>query len=505
MKLATKLKTALTAFGAVTLLGACENFEFLHEKELKEQGFTQEQAEVGAAEGLRKLFSEEEELESGKTSYKLQYGGISDEDVLFTVKSIRTDLEKMLDVHDDLPGAKFLKNTGLQPQLEQQEKIFQYHEERLQLKVLHRTFDKLIQGKPASSRSTPGNVSEEEYYSLADSFPFQPLPEFSAEYVQSARDKQGNLPSEMLVEDFREYASFYEKEPNPEYQIDKGKEPERLVQRKREVRITSYNLDGDKEKIPDYIEVFRLKDGNPEPLPAIKVFKPNGTGDLEIVVADDDQQGELGYGIPDEVEEVQRIESGRDLKETELIDFIFKRVQKMPREYPEGEEINKLYIVKSGTAVLESYEIKEEGWESFLPDYHSISPRINSKGKVNKRITVYVKTEMNEEEDHDFAPIAEIALYYEVDARVMEFYKPNEKFAGKKYRITAQGRDVEVRDEEGQIKKYDVKALLQEKPYRIDFDRNQEKRWEILDKNSDGKQYEAKREIARPGTIEWEK
>ena len=100
MKLATKLKTALTAFGAVTLLGACENFEFLHEKELKEQGFTQEQAEVGAAEGLRKLFSEEEELESGKTSYKLQYGGISDEDVLFTVKSIRIDLEKMLKLYD---------------------------------------------------------------------------------------------------------------------------------------------------------------------------------------------------------------------------------------------------------------------------------------------------------------------------------------------------------------------------------------------------------------------
>ena len=262
--------------------------------------------------------------------------------------------------------------------------------------------------------------------------------------------------------------------------------------------------------------LFRSKDGKLETKPALKVFKPNGTGDLEIVVADYDPEGKPGYGVPDLVEEMGKIESSRDIKDnSELMSLIFKQEQKPQRQYPEGEEINKLYIVKSGTAPLESYENRQEGWEEFLPEYRSISAAlfqtVQMKGKSKPKITVQVKTDYptedqeEDEEQSEFAKIAWIALWYEGDARVMEFYHPNEQFREKKYRITAQGREVTVRDEEGQIKQYDVKALLEKKPYRIDFDRNQEKRWEILDKDKDNIHYEAKWEIARPDTIEWEK
>lgn len=498
-------RNLLTALGLTTFLTACDSFEALHEQRLKEAGFRQEQAEVGAAMGLRGVFSEDEELEGGNTKHTLHYGGISDEDVLFTVQEIRQDLEEMLDVHDNFARAKFLQNSGLQPQLERQEKVFRYHEERLQLKVLYRKFGRLIQGKSAGSRSSPGDIVDEEKYSLVDGFPFQVLPKFEADYVKAARDDRGNLDPETIVEDLTESRFFFEKEPNPEYLVDKSKDPERVVQRKHGVRIIGYNLDGDDEKQPDYLEVFRTNDGKQESQPAIKVFKPNGTGDLEVVVLEGDREGEAGYGIPDLVEEYARISSGRDVKDNpELMDPLFEKEKQQPRQFPEGGTVNEIYIVKSGTTPLDIYETKIEGWEKFLPEYHSLSRALNATGKINKRMNVQVKTNFPrhaEEDQEKFAEMEWIALLYEGDSRVIEFYKPKAQFRGKKYKVTIEGRKLSVQEEEGQIKQYDVVGIIDPKPYRVDFDRNQQKRWEILDRDSDGKHYEAKREKARPEEV----
>ena len=110
--------------------------------------------------------------------------------------------------------------------------------------------------------------------------------------------------------------------------------------------------------------------------------------------------------------------------------------------------------------------------------------------------------EMGEEEKHHaHLSLKWIALEYNVGSRVVEFYRPKEEFRNKNYRINVNGRRVTLIEEDGRIRSLDIKAVIEDTPYRIDFDRNRWKRWEIKDKDGDEKCYECKRERARTDDV----
>ncbi len=486
------LKT-LALLGIISMiLEDCDSFDSLSEEKFKKNNWTQEQSEVGTAIAYRRPFTEEVKQEDGTEIYKITYGGITEEDVLISVRSTHQDLEEILNSELDVPTLKYFQKTGMGEHLVKQERIYNYLEDTLTKAVLHKKFLEFAQQQTGSSYD-PLNVSESDKYSITTIFPInQKEMEFDIEYVQSARSSGKLKDQSNIVESLLEEYSFFEKVQNPKYpRYDKYNE---WIFKKRTINllITSYNLDNDPEMEADYIELFRVKpDKTKESMPAIKVFKPNGTGPLEVLVADKDVEGVEGFGIPDLVER-EPITTGIDLLYSYATEFIFKDSKKEKPYIPEESNPDDVYVVRTGTVLAEKYDINPTGWESYLPNYKS--------GKNAKKFSVHIK--LTGEDEDETRNIEWIAKQYPDTSRTIEFFKPNDTFEGESYsQIKTNGNLVSAMDETGQIKQYNVDALIEDKPFRIDFDKNKQKRWTILDQDDDREHYEAKKEVTYPESV----
>ncbi|MFH1064193.1 MAG: hypothetical protein V1729_03880 [Candidatus Woesearchaeota archaeon] len=505
---------ALLALGIISTMAGCESFEKNLEDKIMAKGYTRSQAEVGAAEGRRRLFTDKTEHEDGTVTYELNYDVFSDEDTLQVVKQTYSDIHESLKTEGSIEWMKYMDSTGIGEHLQKQEKVWKFHLDMLQSKVLERKFKDLVQphnwyggyysygyyGNAMSQFS----VKPDERYSLSTHFPLnRATREFDADYVKKAR-KSGDIDDkDLVVEEVAHILSFLEKIPNPQYKVDKGVNPWTYKRRKGGIMIKSFNLDNDPEKKPDYIEVYRLDDkGDKEELPAVRIFKPSGSDELEVIVADFDFEGDPGYGVPDHVGRVFMIENGQELlQRKELIDLVFqKKRMEESRARPDISDLNPLHIAEAGKVDMAAYDIDNNGWEHFLPDNYTASA-----DDTPTRFKVHVKRDIDPEKTPDHgrmaAEIKWIALEYTGGARVVEFYKPDEKYKGKKVKVNIIGDNVSITQEDGRIERYDVKAVIGDRPFRIDFDRNSSKRWEILDKDEDGKHYEAKRERAKTDDI----
>ncbi len=488
---------AVTVSMAALAITSCDNFETKVEKSLSAKGMTKEQAEVAAAEALRGMFTRKVEKEDGTVTYEMNYSGITDEDILYTVERMHQDLSDALKPDGDILFQKYLKNTGMGDHLALQEKVFKYHTDMLRKKVLHQKFEKLVNGESAQGYFDPYSIPEDRRYSLATTFPLnQEEQEFDAGYVKTARNAGKLKDKSAVVEEITQQIMFLEKMPNPKYSFDKGESEWIYVPRKMGIRAISYNLDNDDEKEADYVEIYRIKeDGKTETKPAIKVFKPNGVGSLELILADQDNEGQPGYGIPDHVGNIKDVASGWDVFSLQnIIDLVFKRPDSTSRE-SDMTGINKLYVTRAGTIPMGEYELKPDGWESDVPDYKP--GQLQRKGSF----TVHLKTAKKASKESPPGDLEWIAVEYSGGSRVVEFYRPNSKFTGKNYTFTANGRKISVTKEDGRIEQYDLQAIVEDMPYRIDFDRNKQKRWEIRDKDNDKIHYEAKRERAATGKL----
>jgi hypothetical protein len=493
--------------------GNCGNWQTDLENELSGEGLTHEQAEVGAAEGLKRVFADKVERDDSTVIYKHNYDVIKDSEILAVIEGTYADVKGMLDFgRKNISWLKYLQNTGRGEHLKKQEKIYKYKMVVLREKKLHRKFKKLV-GESSygygydsygyGSSMNQFKIKDEEKYSLVDIFPInREKREFDTDDVRKARERGDLKDSEKIIEEILTKYEFFEKVENPQSLVNYGEKKWFFKKRITGIKIVAYNLDNDKEKKADYIEVFRFKkDGTTESKPAVKVFKPSSSDSLEIVVADSDSEGEGGYGMPDYVGRQFSIGTARDLMEhSQLLDFIFRqKKEEEKREWPEIKDMNKIYIVEAGTLSMNPFECNG-CWNNFLPEY-----KTHPDGRSNSYI-VHVRREIsddvNEEDKHQKSfPLKWIALDYNGGSRVVEFYKPKEEFQNKKYRVNTSGNKITLEGEDGQLKSYNVKAVIEDKPYQIDFDRNQQKRWEILDKDGDQKCYECKRERARPDEV----
>ncbi len=496
-------KKTIAAFGllAASAIG-CNNYEAICEKKLQDEGFTQEQAEVLTAVSYRNLFTDELKDPNGTATYNLNYGAITEEDIFRTVKKTHNDLEQALDPDQlNMLDLKYYLNTGIGKHVLKQEQVYKYLEDTLSKKVLHSKFKEMMREKQDFSYYNPYKIKEDDKYSIATTFPFkEDKIEFEAKYVKIARSQGKFKDPSTVVEEVTDVEKFYEKVKNPKYPVLDKNEKFIYKERKMGLKMISYNLDDDKEKTPDYIEAYRLKEnGKSETMPSIRVFKPNGSGDLEIVLADADFEGEKGYGIPDYLQQARNIESANDLYASDVIDYIFKDMKKNKDMPNFNEELNKIYIVKTGETSVEKYEINPEGWESYLPDYKSAK-----KHQFSSKFISYIKSKNKPSDEKDgISDIEWIAKSYNDKSRAVEFYRINEKFK-KDYtfpKYLGSSKTIELMDKEGQVHEYALDVVIEKIPFRIDFDRNAEKRWEIIDKDNDKKHYEAKKEVSTSSEI----
>ncbi len=552
------------AAGAGAVSG-CQNWETNLENKLQDKGFSHEQAEVGAAVGLRRVFTKKvEDEKKGTVTYEFNYNVLKDDEVLQVVEDMYSDVKDMLDYDGGISYQKYLKNSGRGDHLEKEEKILKYLKDMIREKVLHRKFERLTggssswwsggswgggyyddwmydkkgdpDGKVQDKQAKPGDETEkalkknhedeaQEYYgyggygngwgrsepedqfkvdekqklTLADLFPNnRPKREFETDEVKKARERGDLNNGNFKVEEINTVIEFWEKVDNPQYLVDHGEKRWKFKKRRAGVSILGFNVDGDKEKKTDYIEVFRLRpDGKRESKPAVKMFRPSGSERLEVIVADRDFEGEGGYGVPDWVGRPDMfVENARDLMEfQELLDFIFqKKRDEEKREKPNIDlEMNKLYIVKAGTLPMNSFACGDECFERFLPDYKKGPNGSPTRYMVHVRRDIPDEIEEHEKMHKGF-PIKWVALQYMGGrSRVVEFYKVKKEFAGKDLKTNVFGTRVSIEDETGLIRNYDVKAVIEDKPYQIAFDRNRQKRWTIKDEDGDGKCFECKK------------
>ncbi len=497
------LKKALVAAGiglAAAGITGCDTYDTLHEKEMLKRGHTQEEAEVLTAASYRRGLAKETKTADGMATYKPHYKVFSNKDILEVVEATHDDLLEIKDLIN-LQDLKYMQYTGVGEHIIKQEKIFKYHRDMLGRKVLHTKFKEMTNSSGGSgnygyywhySSYASDSLSKDERYSLSTVFPFnQEDMEFEAEYVRIARKSDKLKDPATVVEDITEMKKFFEKVRNINYPLTDKSSEWVFKEINMGLRITSFNLDDDEEKETDYIEAYRItKEGKLESKPAIRIFKTgDGVGSLEVIVADKDLKGKAGYGIPDYVDNPYLISVGSDiLPINELIDYIFQDLKKPELKIPDTKDMNKVYIISTGTVPAEKYDMNASGWESELPDYKTREQLARVSGHVMLD---------SEDEEKGEGKIKWIAHRYFGGQRVVEFYRPNNKFKDDIYSIeSVYGRIATLKDTDGRLTQSDIKAICEEKPFRIDFDRSTQKRWRLFDLDDDKAHYEAKQEVA---------
>ncbi len=494
--------------------GCIETYETKLEAKLKEKGFTQEQAEVGVVMGERMLFMNEKKNvkeEDGTSSYEysFNYGGIKIDDAKEKVDEIVQDLEEILSHKNRIQDEKFLDSFKLRDSCEKQLKVFKYLQDTLGLQQLFNVFNDYMGSRQQLPNSDPHFVRPDEAYSLGALLPKSQKDEFvfDAKYVQDARNA-GKFSDKFIVEVAERKIKFFEKVQNPNYPLkDKNKEFI-FKEREQQIRVISYCFDDNEQKQANYIEAYRINEaGVQESLPAIKVFRPLTAQNLHILVIDKDKQTDKkGYGKPDKIDWRSDIYKGSDiLQSQDLVDSIFKIDEKPPIQNPNTSQKD-VHIIETGKNYFAEYEISKDGWERFLPDYTNQSNSFRLHIKYIDLSAQEIK-ESHELQKKGALPkprkIEWIAKAYSGWERIVEFYRPSDMVKDKEIvRINIMNnKEIEIFEKGKPAQKFTLEDTLTQRPYEIDFDYSDQKRWRIKDKDNCGKHYEAKQEIRKPDDL----
>ena len=313
-------------------------------------------------------------------------------------------------------------------------------------------------------------VSVERFSDLEIAFPGNDL---SKKLRFTIKSVEHGLKEEDIIEDLEVKVSYYEQEENPDYPKKDPLNSKIVVKKERKIRLQTYDFDKPKDNKGDYIEVYRLmEDGNPESRPAVKIFKPEYSSGLSVLVIDYDKEIEKsGFGIPDEVKEVLGISKGSDLylRSQETIESLFneRKKEKPPEATPESPPM-RAEIVEVGEIKSEEYEINVEGWT--VP--------YNLSGGKNYDLWVKFKKEGPKEDEPK--EIEYIAKRFHASGdrkadsqgRVVEFYRPEKQFLEGILMIEKNDKKhvIKVRKADGPIMEYVDSSILEEKPFKIEYD-----------------------------------
>lgn len=251
------------------------DFETSFYKTAKDFGFDSHESGAAYTIALRNLFCKAVDKD-GVEEYRVDYSSLSSEQII----AILEDYKEIFDYIDEADWTEKHFNKGFE-RLATKGRVIEYMIDVLKAEQVYQEFSELTGVDLEKSFSSNQYFDHDDgTYDIRRFIDFQEK-EFDLEYLHKSKDWD-------VIENFTQLFSYEEKRKGGEWEINK-----------ESFEATTYDLDGD--HIGDYIEVYRIKDnGRKEKNAAIRVFEEM-YGDLAVVVVDDDREGELGHGIPDKV------------------------------------------------------------------------------------------------------------------------------------------------------------------------------------------------------------
>jgi len=478
------LAPIVIVFLAIISSGCAITLRSSFQDQCKTEGWTNDQCDVAFYHGLRQKFT----VENGNGGYEPSYNVLTRELVLRIFDDRLTDLDDLLD-YKNKDEAKFLKEFGLRAYLERQEKIFKADRDRLQLVDNHSKFREYM-GESSSSRSNHHdrfNSASVFVEDLAGAYPFV------STQIEQARTN-GSLKE---IERFTWFANVAlgRKEPDPNDPEDQNKFIWKPI--KLGVEFVSYKImDGEqpKDNNVEYIEGTRLEiadNGNVkrESKPSVKVFVSGG-GYNSVVVIDKDKEGEIGFSLPDFVENSQRVNSAQGLMTGSLFSKLFYEPQSKNRIPPKDPPPIVVEIAPVGKTKVDVWETNANGW--------TVPMRYKNDTADNYSVEAKIKNSELDGFDHSKPKqIEHFKKTWESTGRVVEYFRPKAPYdQANLTTVSVYGKDVRLVTVDGDVIQGVVtpnsNKFLQDKPYEISYIQA-ERRWLIKDEDGDGK-YEKKRE-----------
>lgn len=437
-------------------------------------------------------------------SVEIDYKKIKLDNILAVERKQRDDLRDILDTNPKNKDTyRLLEEMGLRPYFEAEERSLTFRTVRLELLLNYNEFRKLLGEIDDSRESDRRRKSYTARIFLPTFDPDRDTP-FTAKYVETA--KQDNKLALIGKTTIFDYERLGKKETDPEFPYD----PNRFLWKERVegLEISIYKLmnhNNPRDKNPSYLEATRIvqnfdKNGIlistvRESKPALRLFaSPKET--LDIVVLDTDQEGDLGFGLPDVVEKlVSGIETGKDiyLQHQSLIARLFEEKLKDKRKPLPPDKPQKLEIAVAGTKV-DPWEKNPstKGW--------SIPHEYKSEKKDNYKIEIVFKPKKVD----DVSSVRQIdyiaKIYYSatdswqsVKGEVIEYYLPLSPFNEKdilEIKIDYSNKRKITIEREGYPSVSGVvspgkNGFIGDRPVAVDFS-DGEMRWRIADRDKNG-------------------
>lgn len=489
MKTRNIVPSLLVAFSIIST-GCATTLRSSFQDQCKTEGWTNDQCDVAFYYGLREKFAKENE----NSGYDANYNVLTREQALKIFDLRLADLEALLD-YKNKDEAKFLKEFGLREYLERQEKIFKADRDRLNLVNNHNNF-KQYMGETSSSR--PRHLMES--FDSASVFVEDVVSAypFTSAYIDNARSS-GNL------KEIERHVSFSQrtlgkKEPDPNDPEDQNKFIWRPV--KVGVEFVGYKIidaDNPRDNKIDYIEGTRLEvadNGNikRESKPSLKLFVP-GNGYNSVLVIDKDKEGQIGFSLPDFVEQTSRVDSGQSLMNDSVLSKLFYEQESQKRVPPKDPPPVMLEIARVGQTKVDIWETNANGWTAPM----------KYKNDRADNYSVEVKLKGSEKEDFDHSAAKQMEYFrktWDSTGKVVEYIYPKPPYnQANLSQVTVYGKDIRLVNIDGEVTEGVITSgtnkFLQDKPHQISYTQA-EKRWMIKDEDGDGK-YEKKREILEAG------
>lgn len=464
----------------------------------KARGNTEEQQLAAYYDSFRFIVLEWDE---SKKQYNLTFKKLTLDQLEDQFNNRLKDYEWFLDYNNE-DAVKFLDFFGLRAEFEREEELVILNRNRIRVMRIYSDFQRLMGIRSSSGSSdeygspdSHNRVDMKALYTLKD-----PKTEllFESPTISEAR-ANGTLEK---IEDFTWVSdqTYAVKEPDPTDPLD----PNKFIWRsmKRAVRFRGYKIlntgtDKPRDNAIDYIEGFRVKDdkGNLESKPALKLFIHNSHA---VLVIDQDQEKELGFGLPEVVTRLNRVLSASSFMNEGVVATLYPDKPEQKRVRPPQKPEIKIVIAPVGQP-LDLWEKAPDasGWR--VPSYKN-----NRADNYFVRLKFVRNSESNPDSpDYHYRQIEHIMRVYDSSARAVEYLKPNPDFSERNIARADFGtggpKKIRIEFVNGEEKQGNVtpgsNIFTEDKPEKIAFDEG-EKRFVVWDKDGDGK-FELRIEVAK--------
>lgn len=453
-------------------------------------GCTKEQQYAAEAYAYRLKLAKE----NPDGTFSVRYAVLPNNEVARIVKNRLDDLDFVLD-YNNPDWAPYIEEFGLRDELEQQKRIFKAGYGRLRLVDLHNDFKEYMGERSSYLLYNHGRGYDVSKVFAEDVFAAYP---FTSDRIENARANGMLKEVERFVWSARR--ELGRKEPDPNDPDDKNKfvwHPDETG-----IEFISYKImdtASPRDNSVDYVEGTRLamkKNGlEKESKPALKLFVPSG-GYGAVLVMDKDKEGEIGFLLPDFVEQVSRVTSAQGLVNDSILSRLFQRTEEEEKRFKPTKALPPIVveIAPVGKNKVDVWEYNNNGW--------TVPFKYKNERADNYSVSIKLKGE--DESGYDpTSPTKQIVYFRKMwngNGSVYEQFYPQSPYdQANLVRVSVSDKRVVLVTNNGdEITGYvtpGANKFIKDNPYSIEYTES-ETRWLLMDEDNDGK-YEKRRQVAR--------